>query len=244
MRSVGRRRHMVGACPSEAQFQLYAPPELGESVVRGWVRIWCGPLILGELAVTLPVVPDPGHAATPAGLTGQPLVLRRKIFPSYSHDDSRMVAPFAQAAHVIGDQYLQDVLALRSGERWHDRLLEFIEGADVFQLFWSSNSMRSDHCRREWEHALALNRQQFVCPLYWEKPFPRAPGLPSEALSALHFARIPAADLAPPVPGRPANMQAFRRPVNQSSQARDPLGLPRPRWPPGGLRSRFTGCSG
>jgi hypothetical protein len=196
----------------EAQFQLYAPPELGKSVVRGWVRIWCGPLILGELAVTLPVVRDPGHAATPAGLTGQPLVLRRKIFPSYSHDDSRMVAPFALAAHVIGDQYLQDVLALRSGERWHDRLLEFIEGADVFQLFWSSNSMRSDHCRREWEHALALNRQQFVCPVYWEEPFPRAPGLPSEALGALHFARIPAADLAPPVPDRAGRHAGFQAP--------------------------------
>ena len=38
------------------------------------------------------------------------------------------------------------------------RLLELIDEADIFQLFWSSNSMRSEYVRREWEHALALGR--------------------------------------------------------------------------------------
>ena len=53
-------------------------------------------------------------------------------------------------------------LALRAGEQWQPRLLELIEDADVFQLFWSGNSMDSRHCRIEWEHALRLHRPQFI----------------------------------------------------------------------------------
>ena len=46
---------------------------------------------------------------------------------------------------------------------------------DVFQLFWSSNSMHSDFVRQEWEHALRLNRPHFIRPTYWEEPMPMAP---------------------------------------------------------------------
>jgi serine/threonine protein kinase len=65
--------------------------------------------------------------------------------------------------------------------------------ADVFQLFWSRYSMRSLHCRQEWEHALALGRPSFVRPLYWEDPLPEdsGQGLPPAALRALHFVHVP-----------------------------------------------------
>jgi hypothetical protein len=116
----------------------------------------------------------------------------RKIFPSYSHDDRAIVDGFAEVARALGDQYLQDVIALRSGERWRARLPELIEEADIFQLFWSSNSMRSRYCREEWEHALALGRPLFVRPLYWEDPLPQDPvmGLPPAALRELEFVRV------------------------------------------------------
>ena len=96
---------------------------------------------------------------------------------------------FAEVVRALGDEYLQDVLTLRSGERWQARLPELIEEADVFQLFWSSNSMRSPYCREEWEHALALRRPLFVRPVYWEDPMPQDPtlGLPPVALRDLHF---------------------------------------------------------
>jgi TIR domain len=189
----------------QVEFQLYAGPELSGSAVRGWVRIWCGPLIIGQLAVTLPVVPagtDP--ASVPAGLTGEPIVRHRKIFPSYSRRDAHVVEPFAVAARVIGDEYLQDVLKLQAGLPWQEGIIDLIDRADVFQLFWSTNSMRSEQCRREWEYALALPRRHFVYPIYWEDPLPRAPelGMPPEELNRLHFARIPAAaSPAGPQPG-------------------------------------------
>ena len=106
----------------------------------------------------------------------EPVQRYRKIFPSYSHRDSAVVESFAVAARALGDQYLQDVLTLRAGERWDARLLELIEDADVFQLFWSSNSMGSPHCRDEWDHALALQRPLFIRPIYWEDPLPEDQG--------------------------------------------------------------------
>ena len=49
-------------------------------------------------------------------------------------------------------------------------------------------------------------------PVNGHEPFPRAPGLPSKALRALHFARIPPADLAPPAPDRAGRHAGFQPP--------------------------------
>jgi TIR domain-containing protein len=174
----------------EVMFRLYADRTLAGSVVRGAVRIWCGPLLLGEVSVSIAVAASDSAAAS--AVVADSVQRYRKIFPSYSHDDRAVVAGFAEAARALGDQYLQDVLALRAGEHWETRLLELIEQADVFQLFWSSNSMRSRYCRNEWEHALALGRPSFIRPLYWEEPLPEDPatGLPPAALRELHFVKV------------------------------------------------------
>jgi hypothetical protein len=93
---------------------------------------------------------------------------------------------------VLGDEYLRDWQHLRAGEVWDDRLRGLIEEADVFQLFWSRNAMASAYVRREWEHAMSLNRPCFVRPTYWEEPLPedKARGLPPAELLRLHFQRI------------------------------------------------------
>ena len=103
-----------------------------------------------------------------------------------------MVAAVRRFSEVTGDSYLVDADTLRSGEEWSARLSELIDEADVFQLFWSENSMRSTHVRREWEHALSLGRDHFVRPVYWEQPFPedRGQGLPPEDLLELHFSSL------------------------------------------------------
>ena len=183
-------------------FRVMAGPELVGSVVRGAVRIWCGPLIIGEVSVAIRVA---------AFLTGAPGAVAdsapryRKIFPSYSHADAAIVDGFAEVVRTFGDQYLRDVVAIRAGERWRERLPELIAEADVFQLFWSSNSMRSPYCQEEWEHALSLRRPLFVRPFYWEDPRPedRASGLPPVALDALEFVKVSLARRRRPGDPRP-----------------------------------------
>jgi hypothetical protein len=115
----------------------------------------------------------------------------RKVFPSYSHKDLAIVKQAEAYGAALGDIYLRDRTTLHSGEDWNERLLTLIEEADVFQLFWSWNSMASDYVRREWEHALHLarNRESFIRPTYWQVPMPTSvnPKLPPDDLRRLHF---------------------------------------------------------
>ena len=172
------------------EFRLQAPPGLVGSVVRGAVRVWRGPLILGEVSLAISIT-----ASLPAGpppAVADSAARYRKIFPSYSHADGAIVDAFNEVARTLGDEYLRDVVALRVAERWRERLPELIKEADIFQLFWSSNSMRSRYCREEWEYALSLGRPLFVRPFYWEDPRPSDPanGLPPPALDVLQFVKV------------------------------------------------------
>ena len=102
--------------------------------------------------------------------------------------------------------------------------VELIDEADVFQLFWSTNSMHSEQVRQEWEHALTLDRPNFIRPTYWEQPMPRSaiPLLPPEPLRQLHFHALSAPlDIAEPtentttdgaarMPGNPARQRRHR----------------------------------
>jgi hypothetical protein len=105
------------------------------------------------------------------------------------------VAEVQRYAAALGDEYIDKHNRLRSGEEWSDRLKQLIGEADIFQLFWSSNSMHSPFVRREWECALALGGPNFVRPCYWETPLPACPekNLPPEELRKLHFQHIPLA---------------------------------------------------
>jgi hypothetical protein len=103
-----------------------------------------------------------------------------------------VVNEFERFAATLGDRYLRDAMDLRTGQQWRDELRRFIDEADVFQLFWSSSSMRSPYVREEWEYALSLGRPNFVRPTYWESPLPKSAGedLPPPDLKRLHFQRI------------------------------------------------------
>jgi hypothetical protein len=101
----------------------------------------------------------------------------------------------ADYTKVFGDEYVRKHTRLRAGEEWSDQLQQLIEEADVFQLFWSSNSMHSPFVRREWECALSLRRPNFIRPCYWQTPLPACPekNLPPEELRRVHFQLIPVA---------------------------------------------------
>ncbi len=182
------------------EFRVRAPATLDGRTVRGALRVHLGVLLVAEVTLAVDVAAGPSAAENEAE-QAHPY---RRIFPSYSHRDAAIVQQVEAYARTMGDEYLRDVTQLRSGEVWNDRLLDFIRTADVFQLFWSRNSMASPWVRQEWEYALALDRPHFIRPTYWETPMPEAPehDLPPAALRALHFQRLPlAADgVAPPSP--------------------------------------------
>ena len=113
------------------------------------------------------------------------------IFCSYSHQDTQIVERVERAYKALGLDFLRDVMMLKSGQDWNAELLNMIDRADIFQLFWSNTAAASKYVREEWEHALNLRRPLgFIRPVYWQQPMPPPP----PELAAIHFAYEPELD--------------------------------------------------
>jgi predicted acylesterase/phospholipase RssA len=197
----------------EETFRLLASAALDGKTAHGRLTVFHGNIILAEINLAIAVGGDAARSTEPSVRdSARPY---RKIFASYSHKDAAVVDEFSRHMSALGDQYLRDAVSLRSGEEWSERLAALIGEADIFQLFWSRHSMRSIHVRREWEHALSLQRNNFIRPTYWEEPLPAAveADLPPEALRRLHFQLL----------------QAPRRPDDNSALAPSPTPPPAPR---------------
>jgi hypothetical protein len=174
----------------EESFFMRAPFALAGKLARGRLSIFFGQLLLAEIALNLRVAEEP--ASTPIckeeeNWTKGVAKPFRKIFASYSHQDAAVVEAMERHIRAIGYEYLRDVVNLRSGQHWNERLMAMITDADIFQLFWSRNSAQSIHVEKEWRYAIALQREAFVRPAYWEIPMPEAP----EPLRRLHFYLLP-----------------------------------------------------
>jgi len=173
-----------------ASFQISAPASPSSSRIRGGVRFFHGPLLVGEAKFKIDVGTTVSSGSD--GIRTDQVKRYRRIFVSYSHQDYPIVEAVKEY-NLTGDEYLIDRLSLRPGERWEQRLAQLINQSDIFQLFWSRNAMTSSHVRLEWEHALSLARPGFICPVYWEDPRPTDPQrrLPPPALDQLHWAKLP-----------------------------------------------------
>jgi hypothetical protein len=171
----------------KVEFRIKAPGAMDGHTCRGHLRVFLGDILLAEVALRIAVSSQlkADKPAPPERVSAQRY---RKIFASYSRRDMAIVEQFERYAAALGDRYLRDLVDLQAGEKWNDGLKRLIDEADVFQLFWSRNSMASPFVRDEWMYALSLNRENFIRPMYWEQPFPEAPpSLPPAELRELHF---------------------------------------------------------
>lgn len=170
-----------------AEFHFRAAADGAGSACNGSVMFLVEGLLIAEVAISVFV-----RAADAAELFGEDLAEvsaspYRTIFPSHSHRDVEVVTCCERYAAMCGDQYLRDITTLRSGEQWSPRLLELIDQADVFQLFWSDNAAASEYVEQEWRHALGQPRgAAFVRPVYWRQPMVDPPA----ELGHIHFAFV------------------------------------------------------
>ena len=200
--------------------------------MRGSVTVWLGSLILAELPFALRVAASaPEREDQPAVVQARPY---RRIFASYSTADTAIADEIARLAR--DNEFLRDEIGQRIGEAWSESLAHLIDGADVFQLLWSHNSMPSPFCRAEWEYALALNRPGFVRPTYWEEPIPQDPAanLPPPELVRLHFQKIAVVARAPTPAPSPSSFfedsHAMEAPAMRTPIA--VMATPMPQQPP------------
>lgn len=163
------------------EFKLRPTTAALDLAANGRVTFTVESVIVADLPLSIFVTRHPAAGDTPASPTASPY---EAIFCSYSHDDAEIVERVERAYRALGLNYLRDVTVLRSGEAWNARLLQFIEQADIFQLFWSEAAAHSPYVEQEWRYALTLARAgNFIRPVYWDKPLPPVP----DALRGLHF---------------------------------------------------------
>jgi hypothetical protein len=152
----------------------------------GRIAFYIGPLLVAETKIWAQVSDqfnEPQPNKTPERESGNAY---KAIFVSYSHQDTAIVERLETAYKALGWKYLRDVESLRSGEQWNDGLLKMIDQADIFQLYWSAKAQQSKYVEQEWRYALNLKRDNFIRPVYWEKPLAPVP----DELNSIHFAPI------------------------------------------------------
>lgn len=179
------------------EFRMQALPEASSIMnmpIEGRVAFYVGPILIGETRLFAIVSDKASHPhCYPANSLSNNSFWEetytspyRSIFVSYSHEDSHIVDQLELAYHALGDDYLRDISVLRSGEQWNAALLSKIDSANIFQLCWSQSAKQSPYVEEEWRHALSLQRQNFIRPIYWQLPMP----IPPEELGNIHFAYI------------------------------------------------------
>ena len=236
--SIRQTSRSAGAVSLRGSFPVRASRAVEGQQVRGQLSVFYDAVLIADISLSIRVdgaVAAPIHADAERGEAAQARPYR-KIFISYSHRDLAVVEQVATIEHLIGDEFVRDWTQLRAGEDWDTRLLELIAEADVFQLFWSRNSMYSPNVRREWDYALSLQRPSFVRPVYWEDPLPVDEDLPPDALRRLHFQRVdfpshPALRAAPPAehaPGIPGDDSPSKSRTVSSSEKLGPARPPPP----------------
>lgn len=208
------------------EFRLRAHAAMTGRAVHGRLTVYVGAIVIAEVGMSFKVGAGASPSTHPVSQSARPY---RKIFASYSHRDRAVVQEYSAYARALGDRYLQDVIDLRSGERWQPGLEDLIRQADVFQLFWSWNALESQYVQQECQFALGLKRPTFVRPVYWDDPLPARGDVPSEALRQLHFERIRSqAAISPRAVSAPRSMEdtgammKVDRGVTDSAQIRIP----------------------
>ena len=155
-----------------AEFRLRAAAEMDGRTTSGRLSVYSGVVLVAEIDVQMRV--DSQSAEEPESPARRTVEPYRRIFASFSPHDGAIVEQIERFADMLGDPYLRDVREAKAGQVWSEQIERLIHEAEIFQLFWSANSMRSENVRREYEFALALKRPQFVRPTFWGSALSRA----------------------------------------------------------------------
>jgi serine/threonine-protein kinase len=162
-----------------ASFVIAVPPGTAQRQYHGTVSIRVNSCEIARMDFLLRV----------AGRSGRvPAKLKRHAtaFASYASEDRDAVLARVQGMQKVAPwlKVFMDVVDLRSGELWEDKLYKVIRGSDIFYLFWCSHARASKWVDREWRYAYAKRGLEFIDPVPLEPP-QSAP--PPDELKTKHF---------------------------------------------------------
>lgn len=87
-------------------------------------------------------------------MAGEPI----NVFVSYSHADAPLVAPVVKLLRVNKSLVFQDVDSITPGKRWRGEIARGLDQSHLVVVFWCQHASRSDEVAREWQAAIAQNK--------------------------------------------------------------------------------------
>lgn len=168
---------------TNATFGVDVPPDAAAGPHLGTVRVYANGVRLLRLHFSLIVGPE----ELPAGEYPVRESHAKTAFASYANEDRNDVLGRVQGMLKIFPNYdiFLDVVSLRSGENWENRLEREIASREVFHLFWSEAASRSDWVEREWKIALDTVGIDAIDPVPLQSPEQVPP--PRELAEHIHF---------------------------------------------------------
>ena len=116
----------------------------------------------------------------------------KRIFFSYSSQDRDIVLNIVDKINKSFNydiDFFLDVLSLRAGDNWEERIYNEINLSDTFCLIWSKNAYGSTWVEIEWKYALKKKGLGCINPINLE-PNDKSLPIPKE-LEKIHFAYYP-----------------------------------------------------
>jgi hypothetical protein len=168
---------------ANARFAVTAPAELAPGTYPGQATVHLDGLRVAKIAFVVEVGERPGPpSALPARFQRY-----RSAFASYASADRADVLARVQGMQkVVPDlDVFLDVVSLRSGDHWRERLAAEVCQRDVLFLFWSLAASQSQWVEWEWRTALEKRGIDHIDPIPLASPDQVPP--PPELASRLHF---------------------------------------------------------
>jgi hypothetical protein len=169
------------------QFEVRVPPGTPEGAVIGTLEVSLAAAPIGNIKFKLTI---DRAAMTPLNEPqGERANRYTAAFISYASQDRDKVLARVQMLSAVGIKFFQDILDLEPGDRWAKKLELGIDECDVFLLFWSNESKRSEWVRKEVRYALDRRGEDELAPPEIRPVILEGPPIvePWEELAHLHF---------------------------------------------------------
>ena len=131
------------------EFRIRASKELDGQNARGHMSVFLGSILLAEINLNISVSSQEVSESTFKPIESSSAPKYRKIFASYSHSDTAIVEEFEKYARALGDEYLRDIVHLRTGEIWDSRTSSHCASAITFHIASKGRSTCTTVSRRD-----------------------------------------------------------------------------------------------
>ena len=174
---------------TKCSFDYLVPSTLGIDELSCEINLYVNGALIGDMRFITTIMERPRKLN--AEIKSRKF---ERIFISYAHQDAPRVKDFALAYKAQGVDYFYDRHKLGAGDVFEEKIMQYIDSADLFILCWSENAAKSDYVRKERKRAMQhaypqKNHQDATLKIYPISIEPRAT-LPEDMIEIYNFEEV------------------------------------------------------